>query len=458
MAPTTVGLAQLNALARNQQVRDLLSQFPVASAQTSTVDVSGTAIEIGRVIAATPAFTNIHDYIINGDYNLHQQNLHVRYLKNRARTPSFGGSFPQAQFASFAAQDTRRVILNHVGTATPHLVNDFRGTFVRFTQFFRLSTVAQNYPTLTIDDLDAITIGPNGNLPQHRAFDQYSLGDAMTRTAGRHTIKVGGQYYWYISPSDFLQNSRGQYGYAALSELVNDLFPSKPNFTLQGLGSGFFSGNSKSFNLFVQDDIKVNPRLTLNLGLRYDFFGNPAGAKANALNAVASLPGTPLVFHVPKQDWNDVGPRIGFAWDPTGSGKWAVRGAGGVSYDVIPWNFYINANPVQLQVVLTSRAAACAGTFGPAPAWCASPLGQDFLANGAMRLNFTPPSTQAAARAQTAQIMADAVAPKVFSWSLGVQREIFRRTSLEVRYLGTRALELPVQLQLNSISPFELGA
>jgi len=458
LAPTTTGLTRLNGLARNQQVRDLLSQFPVASAQTATVDVSGTPIEVGRVIAAAPAFTNIHDYIVNGDYNLHEQSLHVRYLKNRTRLPSFGGSFPQAQFASVAAGDTRRVILNHVWTVTPHLVTDFRGTFVKFTQSFSLSEIAQRYPTLTIDDLDAITIGPNGNLPQHRAFDQYSLGDAITRTAGRHTIKTGGQYYWYISPSDFLQNSRGQYGYAALNELVNDLFPSKPNFTLQGLGSGFFSGNSKSFNLFVQDDVKINPRLTLNLGLRYDFFGNPDGAKANALNAVASLPGTPLVFRVPKQDWNDVGPRVGFAWDPTGSGKWAIRGGGGVSYDVIPWNFYLNANPVQLQVVLTSRAAACAGTFGPAPAWCASPLGQDFLADGAMRLKFTPPSTQAAARAQTAQIMADAVSPKVLSWSLGVQREIFRRSSLEIRYLATRALELPVQLQLNSISPFELGA
>jgi hypothetical protein len=71
---------------------------------------------------------------------------------------------------------------------------------------------------------------------------------------------------------------------------------------------------------------------------------------------------------------------------------------------------------------------------------------------------FTPPSTTAAARAQTANLMADAAAPKVFTWSLSVQREILKNTSLEVRYLGTRALELPVQLQLNSISPFELGA
>ena len=488
LSPTSAGLTLLNNLAVDQNVKDLLAQFPVAPAQTQSINVTAgfsaanpngivTAIPVGTVQSVAPSYTNQQDYIINGDLNLNQQSLHARYLKGRTRQPNFGASFPQAQFGSSASVDSRRVILNHVWTASSHLVNDFRGTFVRYTQFFPLSGVAQNYPTITIDNLQAITIGPSGNLPQHRVFDEYSLGDSVAYTRGRHTLKWGGQYYWFISPSVFLQNERGQDGYSAatlpagatingvsiagkavnpLDELINDLVPSKANFTLQGLGNGFFSGNSKNFSFFAQDDIKVSRRLTLNLGVRYDFFGNPAGTKANALNAVADLPGTPLVFRVPKQDWNNFGPRVGFAWDPTGSGKWAVRGGAGVSFDVIPWNFYTNANPIELQAVLTP-GAACIGTFGAPPPWCTSR--SSFLASGAMKsINFVPPSTQAAARAQTANIMADAAAPKVFTWSLGVQREILKNTSLEVRYLGTRALELPVQLQLNSISPFELGA
>jgi len=489
LAPTSAGMQTLNSLAVDQQVKDLLAQFPIATAQTQTIPVTAqysaanpngvvTQIPVGTVQSVAPSFTNQQDYIINGDLNLNQQSLHARYLKSRTRQPSFGASFPQAQFGSSSAADSRRVILNHVWTASPRLVNDFRGTFVRYTQFFPLSGVAQNYPTLTIDDLQAITIGPNGNLPQHRVFDEYSLGDTVSFTMGRHTLKWGGQYYWYISPSVFLQNERGQDGYSSIaampagstlngasiagksfnsvSELINDLVPSKANFTLQGLGNGFFSGNAKNFNLFAQDDIKVNRRLTFNLGIRYDFFGNPAGVQANALNSVASLPGTPLVFNVPKQDWNNFGPRVGFALDPTGSGKWAIRGGAGVAFDVIPWNFYTNANPVQLQAVLTPTAA-CVGTFGAPPPWCTSR--SSFLASGGMKnIAFAPPSTQAAARAQTNNVMADAQAPKVFSWSLGVQREIMKNTSLEIRYLGTRALELPVQLQLNSITPFELGA
>jgi hypothetical protein len=477
LAPTADGLAMLNNLAADPQVKTILAQFPVASAATTSISVNGNNIPLGEITTVAPSFTNQQDYIINGDYNFTEHSLHGRYLKSRTRTPSFGSSFPQEQFASFSAVDSRRVILNDVWTVSPHLVNDFKFAFVKFGQFFPLSGIAENFPTLTIDDLQNITIGPNGNLPQHRAFDEYTFGDSVSWTHGRHTFKFGGQYYWFISPSVFLQNQRGQYGYStftfpidptnpnsptkkvnSLEALVNDLLPSKPNFTLQGLGNGFFSGNSKNFNLYAQDDIKLTSRLTLNLGLRYDFFGNPAGVKANALNSISSLPGTPLQFNVPKEDWNNIGPRIGFAWDPKGDGRWAVRGGASVAYDVIPWNFYTNANPVQLQVVLTTTAA-CIGTFGPPPAWCSTPGGSGFLADGGMQgIVFTPPTTQAAARAQTASLMADAAAPKVFTWSLSVQHEIFRNTSIEVRYLGTRALELPVQLQLNSISPFELGA
>jgi len=462
LAPTSAGMTTLNALAVDSQVQSLLAQFPIAPVQTQTVTVNGVPIPVGTVTSVAPDFTHQMDYNINGDWNLARQSLHVRYLKDRKRSPEFGASFPEAQFSSFSAVDNRRVIINHVWTATPRLLNDFRASYARYGQFFPLSGVAQSYPTLTVDDLAGLQIGPSQNLPQHRVYNEYLLGDTLSWTIGRHSFRSGGQYFWFISPSVFLQNERGQDGYTLLAQLINDQFPSKPNFTLQGLGNGFFEGNSKNLNLFFQDDLKVNERLTLNLGIRYDFFGNPNGAKLNALNAIANLPGTPLVFNVPKQDWNNVGPRLGFAWSPTRSGKWVVRGGAGVSFDVVPWNFYTNSLPVQLQVILNNVGTpppACKGTFGPPPAWCASlPAGNGFLANGAMKLNFVPPSTVTPARAQTAQIMPDAKAPKVFSWSLNVQRQLSPNSMIELRYLGTRALELPVQLQLNSITPFELGA
>src|SRR5215471_1057512 len=251
----------------------------------------------------------------------------------------------------------------------------------------------------------------------------------MSWTRGRHTIKYGGDYRWITSPSVFLQNQRGQYSYQSLSELINDLVPSNANATLQGIGDGSFAGNSINYSMYIQDDIKVTPRLTVNLGLRYEFFGLPKDARKQALNSVSDLPGTPLIFRVPKEDHNDVGPRVGFAWDPTGSAKWAIRGGFGIAYDTVPYNFATNSAPPQTQAVLQPTTNACTGTVAAPPSWCGSGPPNflpGFLAGGAMKLTFIPPTDQVLARQLTGNLTADQVQPKVMSWSLGVQHEVMR--------------------------------
>jgi outer membrane receptor protein involved in Fe transport len=463
LAPTLPGMSLLNSMAVNEQIRDLLAQFPIAPAQNScsgklacSVNVNGQAIPIGSVTSIAPSFTRTHNFLVNGDLHRNEQEFHIRYLQNRSRSP-FLGTFPQSQFNSSSAIDNWRFILDHTRFFTVHISNDFEASFSRFNQSFPLTGIAATYPTLVIADLGSTTIGPNNNLPQYRLYTQYLVGDSVSWTKGRHAVKFGGRYFWYIAPAQFLQNQRGLYGYSSSSHLVNDMVPTNG---FQGIGNGYFSGNSKGFAFFAQDSITITSRLTATLGLRYDFFGNPSDAKLNALNSIASLPGTPLVFNVPKLDWNNVGPRLGLAWDPTGSGKWAIRGGVSVVYDWIPWNFYVNGVPAQRQVLpvisLPSTPSVCLGTFGSAPGWCSTLTG--FWANGALGLNLVPPNTSAAARAQTSQMMTDAKAPKVFSWSLDIQRQLFSNTTLDLRYLGTRALELPVQLQMNSITAFENGA
>src|SRR5258708_27186160 len=96
-----------------------------------------------------------------------------------------------------------------------------------------------------------------------------------------------------------------------------------------------------------------------------------------------------------------------------------------------------------------------AGSFGSAspPAWCST--GQCFLAGGGLLQENVPPTTQAAARAATANLIPDHTAPKVMTWSLGVQHELFRNSSVEVRYVGTRGVSLPVQMRLNSASALD---
>ena len=142
LAPTSTGLATLNTLAANSQVRDLLAQFPVAPVQNScpgppscTVLVNGQLIPIGTVNSIAPDFIRAHDFLINGDVHLNGQALHTRYIQDRARRPVLG-SFPQAQFGSSSAVGNWRLILDHTWPVTSHLANDFQASFSRFSQFF----------------------------------------------------------------------------------------------------------------------------------------------------------------------------------------------------------------------------------------------------------------------------------------------------------------------------------
>jgi len=185
---------------------------------------------------------------------------------------------------------------------------------------------------------------------------------------------------------------------------VNDFVPNgAPNKALRGAGSGNVASNYNAFYWFVGDDWKVTSRLTLNAGLRYEYTGVPRAENLQAINAISDDPALGIFFRAPKPDINNFAPRLGFAYDPTGHGKWAVRGGVGVAYDVTPNNFAINSLPPQLQ---TEQKPAITCALPGHPAWCATwnpaqtDSGQGFLAGGGLLTVNVPATTQAAARAK----------------------------------------------------------
>jgi hypothetical protein len=445
--PTPAGLATLVAMAADPAVANVLSFYPVAPFATSSITVNATSIPIGDTVILSPLFQREKDLQANTDYHFGNHQLGARVTYNQA---SFIATIVPTSFNQAEPLHNRKISVNDVWTANSNVVNDLRVGYAFFYTGLVNPCGVACPPDVTIQELGGTTIGPSD--AQFQKQTSYSITDHLTWAHGKHTFKVGGQYTHFIYPQFFLPRSNGDNEYLVTQTFINDLVPDNVGQTLRNAGSGFFNGTQTLFAGFVQDDFKVTPRLTLNLGVRYEYWTNPAGDSLQSENAISNIPGV-VAFGNPKTDKNNVGPRIGFAWDPTGSGKTAVRGGFGIAYDVKFQNFASITLPPQVQSEM-SEASAC-GLTAP-PVWCTNG-GTGYLANGGLPAILTPPTTQAEARNLTSSYIDDTVMPKILTWSLGVQHELARNTTIEVRYLGTRGLELPLQVRRNFESYFDAG-
>ncbi len=450
-APTAAGLSALQGMAVDSAVTDILANFPVAPAATNSVTVNGQAIPVGPLTIISPILNREHDIQANLDYHWGKHQIGSRFLLNQS-TQIFPANDTQAIFNQDLLFRNRKIALTDAWTLSNTAVNDLRLQYAYFSEFFANHCPTCPHQDVTILDLGNTTIGPTD--PQWQKQSTYQISDNLTWVHGKHTFKFGGQYNHFIYPQFFLPRSNGDNWYKSTQEFINDQLPSQPGRTLRGAGSGSFLGTQSLIAGFIQDDVKVTPRLTLNLGARYEFWTNPVSDKLQALNAISNVPNV-ITFGVPKTDRNNIGPRIGFAYDPTGSGRTAIRGGFGISYDVKFQNFSSITLPPQVSSEMDPGTACL---IANPPAWCsATPVGNGFLAAGGLPAVLTPPTTQAAARGLTTAYIDDTVMPKILTWSLGVQHEVARNSAIEVRYLGTRGLLLPVQYRRNFTSYFDAG-
>ncbi|MGA9447563.1 MAG: TonB-dependent receptor [Candidatus Sulfotelmatobacter sp.] len=233
-----------------------------------------------------------------------------------------------------------------------------------------LSSLFPGMPTILFANL--FTLGPSPLATNYAATNTYSASDMMTWTRGRHTFKFGGEYkrqaldapYFDVFPNGEMVF----FGAAPLPtpSVFGDFLAGFNFVSVIGSGTNSLHNRANDFSSFFQDDWKVNSRLTLNLGLRYDYFGpttetdghfvgfDPSKATTTPLPAVpgclatcgvavtggfvqagnGNLPGYPKVSDgLVNPNYKNFGPRIGFAYQATDNGKVVVRGGYGIFFD-----------------------------------------------------------------------------------------------------------------------------
>jgi hypothetical protein len=171
----------------------------------------------------------------------------------------------------------------------------------------------------------------------------YTLSDDLFWTRGKHAFRFGSMVNQFKIPEDGHFNNRGTVSFTTFANLARGIYSSMTTLggTLSPSQARYFG--EYTFGFYAQDDYRVAPRLTLNLGFRYEFQTIPKELNGNNWQNrnIATDDGTsPTQGAVPSRIWGNnpslhaFSPRIGFAWDLFGNGKMALRGGAGIYYDI----------------------------------------------------------------------------------------------------------------------------
>jgi hypothetical protein len=322
-------------------------------------------------------------------------------------------------------------------TISSVLLNEARFQYGRDNEFQLSQTPAPGEPTTGLNGrppsvaiTNVITFGKPNFLERRSYPDEkrWQYADTMTYTVGNHTLKFGGDINRVNDVLDNLFQEGGAYAYTNLVDFLSDFAnPAGKRYSSfnQGFGPAAFKFSTTDYNLFIQDDIRVSPKLTVNLGLRYEYEQLPKPQIPNAL--------APQTNHFPA-DKNNFGPRFGFAYDITGDGKTSVRGGYGIYYGRIINSTISNA-------ITNTGVSTGQLQFTFLPATPGSPTYPNVLA--------APPSGAAATRPDIIFFAQNMANPQIHQADLVFEREITRNTVASVSFLASIGRRLPTFVDTN---------
>jgi hypothetical protein len=286
----------------------------------------------------------------------------------------------------------------------------------------------------------------------------YSARDVFSYTHGRHAVRFGGELSLDKDIQQALLNNYGVFGFngGSTKNALADFELGIPNSLTQDAPSFGFT-NTWYTAVFVQDDFRVHPRFTLNLGLRWDIQTPPTDPQNKESTYVAGVqstirptaplgilfPGDPGITRgiVPVR-WNHVSPRVGFAWDPFGDGKTSVRAGAGIFYGSVSgneWNTTSNFEPFAIRLNFANSnlnkngsGATLANPYKNFPAGPPFPYNGGFVAGGSIfgpSTNFHWPYT--------------------YQLNFSVQRQVTQRLSVQAAYVGSLSHNLPFATDAN---------
>lgn len=379
-------------------------------------------------------------------YTYGRQDLFEPFAENQTELPGFG---------DYVFDRGHNALINYEKTFGPRSINSLIAGFNRtIRQIFAqnhttnvntlwgvnyLPTVPRDYGYPGVSVSGYSRVGDVSSLPIDRADNTYQLGDTLTLIRGSHSIKIGGglrdlQLNGYIEVY-----ARGQIDFTgALSGSgVGDLLLGLPTLGIKSQYTGPQTLRSQAWSGYVQDDWKVNRRLTLNLGLRYEY-DTPATDPTNRMSTFDFRTGTTVQVGtdgIPRSgiqsQTGSFQPRLGFAWSP--QEHLVVRGGYGTYYDsgmfVVNSSLYFNPPFFTVSVYFPSATSLIT-------------LADPFAASN----GFVPPAALSFVDASFKPGYAQ-------DWNFNLQREFPKLGVFSLSYVGSKGTHLPRSLDINQPFP-----
>jgi len=428
--------------------------WPTPNIATGVTPGSGSGLDTGcngvDNLAIATNFRNRVDSMIGKiDQNIKSDTLTGRYF--------FGDSdqsFPFAQLAggllpgfnTVTPTRVQLVAISYVKAVNVSQVNEIRLGWNRFAEGFFPEDQSFNATSIGLDTgagsyeggLPAIgvtgfsQIGATNSVPRNRVDSNWHFVDDYSWKKGKHDLKFGYEFRRTTILQKFEPRFRGFLSFPDLTTFLEGT----PDDGFQNTGNTVRHSFQNSHGFFIQDGYRATTRLTLNYGMRWDYFGvvgeknhllyrfDPAAQGGAGDNAQTNL--------LYGKDFNNFAPRLAFAYDLTGKGQTVVRGGWGLFYDAFaqdiflghaPWNCSfcpgpaypgIGTNAVQ-KGVITAGAALDPNT----PVFSGfAPYGDFFATDPHLRTPYTQ------------------------NFNLNVQQELGKKASLQVGYVGTRGTKL----------------
>ena len=477
LTPTPAGLVTLAGCFPGSTNLAALQKFGPFGISTGNPQPNG-AVQTG-IVASCPAAefagvsrflstpSHLFNWIARSDVQLGNDTIAGRYIFNRTNifNADPGGGFAASGYPLNIPALSQATLLSWTHNFSPHMVNESRVAFGRVNVQFGGNQIGNTIPTvdnlttaLTAVAFSDPTLGSFGvppGFPQGRIVNTWQAQDNWNYLIGKHTLKAGVNWTYQRSPSTFLPLINGQFVFPDWTAFLSNT----PSRAIIEEGPNTLDFREYDTFLYAGDEWKLRPNLTLNLGLTWSYYGQPANllhdldvanqAGPNPFFNPALGPAVNVQPELNSQK-NLFGPSVGFAYSPqwggflTGRGKTVFRGGYRLLYDPPFYNIYSNVGGSAPQVfsqIIAPNPPGIPATFtGPAVRAALSPL---------------LPFGKLDPRQQTRQIInPDFGADRVHNWSFGLQREVTKNSAFEARYVGTHGENL---FQTTNANPF-IGA